>query len=191
MESTATLFALIHRGDDSAKNRLFARYLPVLQRWASGRLPAGARDLVDTNDIVQVTLIRALDRVGEFEPRHEGAFLCYLRRALLNQIRDQARRVHRRPEIHSVPEDLADGGPSPLDDVLRSEMLERYEEALGKLTDAQREAVVLRLEFGLTHAQVAEAVDCASADAARMLVTRGVLKLAEDMGDFTTAGGAK
>ena len=193
MESTATLLALIRDGDERAKDRLFRRYLPILERWASGRLPAGARDLVDTNDIVQVSLVRALNKVGEFVPRHEGAFLVYLRRILLNQIRDQARRVKRQPEPAPVSENLPDDGPSPLEDLVRSEVMERYDEALGRLTDAQRQAVVLRLEMGYTHREVAEALeDCPSADAARMLAARALIRLAEEMGDVadTTGGGA-
>jgi RNA polymerase sigma-70 factor (ECF subfamily) len=184
MESTASLLALVRDGDESAKDRLFRRYLPILDRWATGRLPAGARDLVDTNDIVQVSLVRALNKVGEFEPRHEGAFLVYLRRILLNQIRDQARRVKRRPEPAPVSDDLADDGPSPLEDLARREILDRYDAALDELTEAQRQAVFLRLELGYTHREVAEALpDATTPDAARMLVARALVKLAESMGD--------
>lgn len=191
MESTATLLHLIRGGDDAARNRLFRRYLPILQRWASGRLPHGARDLVDTNDIVQVTLIRALRKIEEFEPRHEGALLYYLRRALLNQIRDQARRVKRRPEWTPVSDNLRTADPSPYDDLVRSETMDRYDAALEKLTDAQRQAVVLRLEMGFTHAQVAEALDCPSPDAARMLAQRAVVRLAEEMGDLVDRTGGE
>ena len=184
MESTATLLHLIRGGDEAARNRLFQRYLPLLQRWASGRLPSGARDQMDTNDLVQVTLLKTLGKIGEFEPRHEGALLYYLRRSLLNQVRDQARRVKRRPEPVPVDENLPDREPSPLDDALRAEVLDRYDAALEKLTDSQREAVVLRLEMGFTHAEVAEAVGVSSPDAARMLTQRAVVRLAEEMGDL-------
>jgi RNA polymerase sigma-70 factor (ECF subfamily) len=189
MESTATLLHLIRGGDEAARNRLFRRYLPLLQRWASGRLPSGARDQMDTNDLVQVTLLKALGKIGEFESRHEGALLYYLRRSLLNQIRDQARRVKRRPEPAPVDDNLPDGKPSPLDDALRTEVLDRYDAALEKLTDAQRQAVVLRLEMGFTHAQVADALECPSADAARMLAQRAVVRLAEELGDLADVNG--
>lgn len=190
MESTASLLALTREGDASARERLFRRYLPLLQRWASGRLPSGARDLMDTDDVVQVTLLRALEKVGEFEPRHEGAFLAYLRQALLNQIRDQARRAKRRPETTPVSEDLPDARPSPLEDRVRSELMERYEAALEKLNERQRQAVVLRLEMGFTHAEVAGALDgCPSGDAARMLVARALVRLAESMGDVEDHAG--
>ena len=44
-ESTATLLSLLRQGDESARERLMARYLPMLRRWAHGRLPQYARDL--------------------------------------------------------------------------------------------------------------------------------------------------
>lgn len=188
MESTARLLDLIRDGDESAKDRLFRRYLPILSRWASGRLPAGARDLVDTNDIVQITLVRALARIGEFEYRREGAFLFYLRRALMNQVRDQARRVSRRGELTPIPESLPAKGTSPLQAAIRGEILERYEAALDELTEAQREAVVLRLETGFSYPEIAEATEAPSPDAARMLVSRGMVRLAELMGEHAPDG---
>src|SRR5213083_1501520 len=113
LESTATLLARVRNGDVAARDRILARYRPTLHRWAHGRLPSRARGLVDTDDLVQITLIRALNRLKEFEPRREGAFLAYLRQILLNQIREELRRVLRRPEQKEIEDDLQDGGPSP------------------------------------------------------------------------------
>ena len=74
-ESTATLLSLMRDGDGAARERLVARYLPLLRRWAHGRLPGYARDLNDTNDLVQITLMSALRNLEQFESRHEGALL--------------------------------------------------------------------------------------------------------------------
>jgi hypothetical protein len=53
-------------GTAAARERLFARYLPVLKRWAHHRLPRAARALRDTDDLVQDTLLNALPlRVAE------------------------------------------------------------------------------------------------------------------------------
>src|SRR6476660_8945498 len=76
LESTAELLERIRSGDESARERLVSRYLPILKRLGHGRLPARARDLSDTDDLVQVTLIRALDHIETFEMRREGAFLA-------------------------------------------------------------------------------------------------------------------
>ena len=54
-------------GDDTALGTLVERYLIPLRRWASGRLPAWARDLRDTDDIVQDTLMATLRHLDGFE----------------------------------------------------------------------------------------------------------------------------
>lgn len=54
LESTAELLDLVRRGDPGARERLASRYLQVLHRLAHGRLPSRARDLLDTDDLVQV-----------------------------------------------------------------------------------------------------------------------------------------
>ena len=57
--SSLCLLQQAQAGDQDALNRLVARYLPRLKRWAAGRLPVWARDLSDTQDLVQETLVRA------------------------------------------------------------------------------------------------------------------------------------
>src|SRR5215510_7508992 len=136
-DSTATLLESVKQGDRSARDRLLARYLVTLRRWARGRLPARARDLVDTDDLVQVTLIRALDHMEGFEPRRDGAFTAYLHRALVNQIRDELRRVARRPMQGGPEDELVWPGPSPLEELVGREALEDFESALGRLREDQ------------------------------------------------------
>ncbi len=181
-QSTATLLASLRQtGDPRLREQLFARYLPILRRWAHGRLPAAARDAVDTDDLVQICLLRALDRVEDFEPRREGAFLAYLRTALLNAIRDEIRRTTRRPRGVTLDEDRPGAEPSALEQAIGGEALERYENGLLALPEEQREAVILRIELGLSHQEVAAAVGCASPDAARMMVARALVRLADVM----------
>ena len=107
-ESTASLLARVRDGDDAARSRLVVRYLAILRRWAHGRCPPRARPLLDTDDLVQTTLLRALERVTRFEPRREGAFLAYLRTILMNEIRMALRRVDRAPRRDTLPEAFQD-----------------------------------------------------------------------------------
>jgi len=185
LDST-TLLRQAKAGDPLARNLLVKKHLPALRRWAHGRLPHSARDLIDTDDLVQVTMIRALDHLGSFEPRHAGAFLAYLRQILLNQIRDEIRRVSRRPDRDGLSEDIVDTGLSPLDETVGREARRRYEKALLKLAPEQREAVVLRLELGFTYAEMAEALERPTANAARLLVTRALVRLAKEMRERDT-----
>jgi RNA polymerase sigma-70 factor (ECF subfamily) len=154
--------------------------MPMLERWAHGRLPASARSLADTPDLVQITLARALEHLGTFEPRREGAFLAYLRTTLMNLLRNEINRAANRTS-GAMPEDPIDGRQSPLDEQIGREALEAYEGALTRLPEQMREAVILKLEFGYDNRQIAEAIGRKSPNAARMLVSRALVRLARDM----------
>lgn len=161
------------------------RYLPLLKRWAHGRVPPRARRFADTDDLVQTTLMRALNAVQRFEPRREGAFLAYLRKILLNRLRTAVQRADAGPALRSLPDRLQASRPSPLEEAIGAEVMNAYEAALDSLTEDQHQAVVLRIEMGLSFHQVAEAMESPSADAARMLVARGLARLSERMVEHT------
>jgi RNA polymerase sigma factor (sigma-70 family) len=168
-------------GDRDALDQLARRYLPRLRRWARGRLPARARDLADTEDLLQDTMFRALQHVDRFEPKHEGALQAYLRQALINRVRDETRRADRCPEIVAIDIREVAAGQSPLEAAIGAEAIERYESALGRLDQDDRAAVVARLELGESYAEVAVALNKPTANAARMAVSRAMLKLAMEM----------
>ena len=92
-DTTEELLIRTQAGDLAARDRLLTRYRARLQRVAHGRIPVQLRSLIDTEDIVQSTLLRTLDHVKGFVWRHESSFLGYLRTAVLNQIRDEIRRA--------------------------------------------------------------------------------------------------
>ena len=74
--STVDLLARVRAGDALAIDLLFQRIVPALRRWARGRLPANARELCDTEDLVQDTLAGALRHLTDFEARHQGSLLA-------------------------------------------------------------------------------------------------------------------
>ena len=179
--TTADLLQRARLGDGEALNELFARYLPSLRRWARGRLPRWTRDLRDTDDVVQETLVQTLKHIGDFQPRHEGALQAYLRQALVNRVRDEVRRVNR----HGVAAEIQDEHPasdaSPLEEAIGREAVARYEQALARLRPEEREVVIARVELGQSYQQIAAGHHKASADAARMAVSRALVRLAEEM----------
>jgi RNA polymerase sigma-70 factor (ECF subfamily) len=182
--TTAELLFRIRKGDLAAREALTARYLPILKRWARGRLPAYARDLAQTDDLVQDTLVAALAHLNEFEIRREGAFLAYLRSAFLNRMRDEIRRVQRRPVREALGSEIADHRRSVVEEAVGRETLEHYEAALAELSEEQREAVMLRLEFGYTYPDIANAMGKPTANAARMVVARALVRIVEAMNEF-------
>jgi RNA polymerase sigma-70 factor (ECF subfamily) len=187
VDSTFDLLERAKAGDPDALNRLFARYLPALRRWASGRLPRWARDLMDTDDLVQETMIRAVKRLGAFEPRHEGALQAYLRQAIVNRIRDEVRRSARLPGTDVLDDNHADRGQSPLDVAIGREAAERYEAGLSRLRPEARDAIVARFQKDCSYQEVATALGKPTADAARMAVGRALLQLAQEMSPGVTA----
>lgn len=182
-ETSYQLLVRARSGDAAARDRLYHRYLAPLRCWARGRLPVWARDLMDTDDLVQETLMRSLNGLDVFEPRRAKAFQAYLRQGIRNRIRDEIRRMGRQPGQADPAHDLADPGPSPLEETLGREALQRYEKALGRLRSEDREAVLARVELGFSWAGVAETLGKPSADAARMAVSRALLHLAREMAD--------
>jgi len=181
LESTAYLLERARQGDAAARDLLAKRYHPILRRLAHGRLPPYARALLDTDDLVQDTLVRALSHLDRFEPRQEGAFLAYLRRILVNHILDEIRHARRAPSDDELHGTLGKPGPSPLEAAMGAEMLRAYDAALAVLPEEQREAIILRMEFDLSYQEIADALARPSANAARMLVARGLALLAAEM----------
>ena len=179
--STSSLLEKVSSGSEEALETLYGRYLPRLQKWARGRIPHGARGLLETDDLVQETLLRSLRHVDSFDPEHSGAFLSYLRRAVKNRLVDEIRRLQRTPQANESASSLAEPGPSPLDEAIGKENAERYEACLEELDPVDSEAIVARVELGLSYADIAKELGKPSPGAARMAVKRALVRLAEKM----------
>jgi len=178
-------FALLLRardGDEWARNELCVRYLPRLRRWAHGRLPNWAREHLDTEDIVQDTLLQSVRQLESFTPQHEHAFCAYVSQALRNRLYDAVRHAKRRPpgEPLSLEEPASD--PSPLEQAVGHQMLSRYDTALQRLRETDRELIVARVELGLSYGEIAGLLEKPSIPAARVAVSRALLRLAVEMG---------
>ena len=181
LESTFHLIERARAGDQEALERLFARHLKPLQRWASGRLPKWARDLADTDDLVQDTLAQTFKRIEHFEPRRVGALQAYLRQAVLNRILNELRRKGRQPPITDLDGIEVESGDSPLEQAIGREAVECYEGALQRLTAEEREAIIARVEMGYSYEELAEALGKPTPDAARKTAHRALVRLAEEM----------
>jgi len=181
LRSSLTLLERAQAGDRVALDSLIARYLPRLQRWATGRLPRWARDMADTQDLVQEALFQTFKRIERFQSRGEGALHAYLRQAILNRIRDELRRTKRRPPTGELDSAAEDTGHSPLEEAIGREAIERYESALSRLRSEDRELVIARIELGYTNPEIAELLDKPTPNAARMATERALVRLAKEM----------
>lgn len=179
--SSGELLDRAKRGDRAALDELVERYLPALRRWASGRLPRRVRDIADTADLLQDTLLQTFKRIDGFVPEGDGALFAYLRQAVLNRIRLEFRRERARPPRADLDSRHPDASPSPLDHAVAAELWTHYEVALERVSEHDRHLIVARLERGRSYAQIASGTGRPNANAARSAVVRALMRLADEM----------
>jgi RNA polymerase sigma-70 factor (ECF subfamily) len=169
----------------------FRSYLLLLARI---QVDPGPRHRIDPSDIVQQTLLEAHAKADQFQG-DESALAAWLRQALVNNLRDAWRALRRdkrdlRRE-QALPEAveqssarlegmLAAPPSSPSQRAVRNEDLLRLADALTRLPEAQREAIVLHHLQGCTLSETARSIGKTDAAVAGLL-HRGLRKLREIM----------
>jgi RNA polymerase sigma factor (sigma-70 family) len=175
------LLARAQQGDRRALEELFCWHLPQLRRWAFGAVPAWMRRSGETDDLVQRTALNALRRLKHLDVDQEDQLQGYLRRSLVNLIRDEHRRAKREPGRTPIDDELIASTPSPQRRALARAEMRRYEAALTRLSPANRAAIRGRFEMGLDYAQLARRLRRPTAGAARQAVGRALEALHREM----------
>jgi RNA polymerase sigma-70 factor, ECF subfamily len=177
------------QGDKDAQDTVFREYEAPLSRFARARLPAYARGMTDTQDVVQDVFTNTARNLPRLDVREDGALLSYLRRAVQHRIVDEIRRATRRP----VPEVLSEECPapdlSPLERAIRAQNDRRVREALGELSPRDRMVVVLRLKHH-SYEEIGARIGAPTPNAARVAVRRAVVRLTEVLEAAAGAPGA-
>lgn len=150
---------------------LYRRHAPDAVRLAY--LLSGDRGLAE--DLVQDAFVRLYGRFQDL--RNPDAFSWYLRRTVVNLVRSHFRhvkveRAHARRELQARPV----GGRAGPDVEARDELWQ----ALGRLPERQRAALVLRFYEDLSEAQVADLLAC-PVGTVKSLVSRGLQRLRAEM----------
>jgi RNA polymerase sigma-70 factor (ECF subfamily) len=180
-ESTVEVLARAQGGDRSAALILIERAAPAVRRWARGRLPPSARGEADTEDVVQDAVLRTLKGIDRFQHRTVGGLQAYLRKSVLNRIRDLIRDSGRRGVVRDPGDDeLPDAAPSPLESAIMHETLDRFLAALHRLRPADRQVIVWRVELGYSVDEIAARLGKSKA-AAGMSVTRAMARLGKEL----------
>jgi DNA-directed RNA polymerase specialized sigma24 family protein len=166
---------------DERVKELSDRYSFYLARWAHSRTPIWARGAFDPGDVVRDTLVEVAQGMNDTEPGHDEAFLGRLRRKLYEHVLDRVRRA--RDEASTELEQTVPPSAecSQRDLALGSELLERYEAGLRRLTPVDREAIIARAELGLPWSEVTELLEKPGVAAAQMTVSRALVRLAREM----------
>src|SRR5262249_39799375 len=154
--SSAQLIARAQAGDTSSLDELIGRYLPRLRQWAHGRLPARERGARDTQDAVQDVLMKAARHLPRLNLQSDGALEAYLRVALTRHFTDMYRRAARRPIPTALSSQIPATAPTPHDDLSLVQTRERFDAALARLSDTDRQAILLRIELGWSYDEIAK-----------------------------------
>jgi RNA polymerase sigma-70 factor (ECF subfamily) len=167
--------------DPTSVDILVQRCLPSVQRWAHRRLSRTSRGDLDTTDLVQEAALRMLKRGSLFQPRHPHSVQAYLRRTVLNLVRDEARRLARRPATIDICDEVPCDRTGPLEITFRHELRARYEEALRTLRPKDQRLIVASLEREHHVNDVARICGLRSPAAARVAVARACNRLMQKL----------
>lgn len=119
-------------------------------------------------DIAQETFLKLLSVIGKF--RGEASFDSWLYRLVVNCCIDDKRRGRR---LVAAAERLVDfiwtSSETTLDALLRSEVEENVQVAVGKLPEDQRIVIVLRYTEGLSYEEIAQILGCSPGTVASRL----------------------
>jgi RNA polymerase sigma-70 factor (ECF subfamily) len=176
---------------DPALDR-FRHYLVLLARV---RLDPRLKGKLDASDVVQQTLLEAHRDLGQFRGHSAGEQAAWLRqilaRNLANAARDLGRAkrdVARERSLEAAVDEsasrleewLAAAQSSPSQRAQRHERAMRLSEALARLPEPQREAVVLRHWHGWSLADIGAQLGCTTA-AVTGLLHRGLKNLRKQL----------
>jgi len=186
-ESTALLRAA-RAGAPGALDALYARVAGRLLALIRLRLGPELRGRLESGDVLQSTLLKSFEHIGQFEGADGTSLMAWLARIAEHEIRDRVDYHHRqqRDAQREVPlDDLAGGPPSPgrsaLSAVILDEQALRLERVLETLSPAHREIILLRSYEERTFREIGEQLG-KSEDACRMLFVRAMAALTLALG---------
>ncbi len=198
-ERIAGWLAAARRGDDAARDRLFDACRSYVDLAARYHLQRRLRAKVDASDIVQQSLLEAHRGFDRFVGESPGEWLAWLKRIVVHNAYDEAKRYRgtaKRDAGREVPLDgrgdaaeawafdPASSEPSPSQHAVRWEEEVRLAAALEHLPEDHRDIILLRNLERLPFEEVAKRMG-RSAGACRMLWMRAIAGLREHLGEPT------
>lgn len=197
---TQGLLQRVRNGDREAFERLFALHRAYLRQVVDFRMAGRLRVRVDPSDIVQETQLEAFRRLEDYVQREPMGFRLWLRKTALEQLivaqrrhLGAARRAVGReaplPDRSSVlmAEQFLASGTTPSQKVSKGELARRMHEALGRLSEDDREILVLRNLEALSNQEAAEVLDVQPATASQRY-GRALLRLGKVLTEAGLAG---
>jgi len=169
---------------DERYARCAGKLLPLIRL----RMGPSLRAELESRDVLQAVLLKAFQRIGQFEGSRTGSLMAWMARIAENEIRDRVdyQHRHRRDAARRAPIEEAADLPAPVRSALTQAILNeesrRVERAIESMTAGQRDVILLRQFEELTFPEIAARLD-KTEDACRMMFARAMaaltLKLSE------------
>lgn len=179
----SALLERVREGSSEALDDLFEGLredlLSLIRRWLGRSLQAH----VESEDILQITFMRAFEHVTEFRGTSRRSLRAWLARIARNAIRDQVDYLkrERRDMCRTLPLDglvdaLCAADRSPISRLICEEEVHCLAQAMASLHDRQRLVILLREQEDLSFVEIGERLG-KSPDACRMLLARAMVAL--------------
>lgn len=194
LDTVRLLIKQARDGDVDAKSELATQVQSYLTMMADRGLSEGVRANVNPSDVVQHTLIRMMDGIGEFRGNTRAEFFGWLKTIVQNEsaranrhYRTQKRDVTRNRQLtfgDSVSlflRDPIDEHPTPQTNAISQERIQLLHELLEKLPADYAEVIVLRNLDQLSFREIGETMDRSEA-AANKLWKRAIERFQLEMG---------
>ena len=191
-QKTQELVALAKDGNKSALSRLYGVYAERVHWMVRLRMSKKLRSKLESMDVVQDTLIHALNGLDNFTYKNEGDFVRWLSKIAENELRGNLKKLHAekrdiRKEVRLDSHGPTTGGgfvgvagpigtTTPSVIMSQKEDLAKLEKAIDRLKPEYREAIVLTKIEGLSYGEIGGRLG-KSPDSVRMLATRAMAAL--------------
>jgi RNA polymerase sigma-70 factor (ECF subfamily) len=190
-EDSRDLVESASRGDASAIGALLERFLPQLHAFVRLQMGPELRAKEDSLDLVQSACREVLEHVDRFQYTGESNFRHWLFTTALRRVRNRVayyRAVKRDAAREIGPSSDADASlleacatfRTPSGELIAREELAALEAGFARLPEDYRQVVLLSRLVGLSHKEIAAAMD-RTESATRNLLYRALAELAEGM----------
>ena len=161
--------ALAAAGDRRAVEQLARHIEPLLQRYCRARIGRAAGGYEAADDVAQEACLGVFSALPSYRGQ-SYPFTALAYRIARNKVADhyRGRAGNRSVPVESPPEQ-SDSRPTPEEATLNQELSERLQLLLGVLAAREREIVTLRLMFGMSAGEAAQALG----------TTRGAIRVAQ------------
>lgn len=197
--ATQQLLDRLRAGDRTALDGLLERYRERMRRFLDLRMDGKLRGRVDPSDIIQEAQIEMARRIDDYLNRTPMPFhvwVCKTSYENLLRLRRQhveaARRSVEREAVLSQESSVMLAGKmlagtnTPSQQLIREELVKRVQDAMGELSEVDREILLLRTFEGLSNVEVAQVLDL-QPEAASKRYGRALIRLRQVLAEGESA----